>query len=418
MPDDEEYVIPEGGSVPWRNLRRDERHRPPERDITITGVETMALAGNFTWGIVKVETDSPHYGLGETFIGEDALDIVRRYESLVVGENPLDTRRVMEHLDQERTDPGSIGQAAFAGIEIALLDIKGKILDVPVYELLGGKFRDSVRIYCDAHAGESLGAAPDSDPREVYTPESYAAAAREVVDAGFDALKFDLDVPTHRDRDTAARRLDNDSIAHKVSLVEAVREEIGYDVDLGMDLHWSYTVETAVSLGRRLEAFDLAFLEDPVHPEKTEAGARVKRAVDIPILTGENLTSAAGFRDALAADVVDIAAPDVAMCGGLGELRRIAAFCDAYGVPLAPHNLGSPVATVAGAHLGASIPNFYSLEFRGGDAPWWESLVERTGEAGPVVSDGSLDVPEGPGLGIALTDEAREYVVDEWGFVL
>jgi L-alanine-DL-glutamate epimerase-like enolase superfamily enzyme len=106
------------------------------------------------------------------------------------------------------------------------------------------------------------------------------------------------------------------------------------------------------------------------------------------------------------------------MCGGLGELRRIAAFCDAYGVPLAPHNLGSPVATVAGAHLGASIPNFYSLEFRGGDAPWWESLVERTGENGPVVAEGHLDVPEGPGLGIEFTDEASEHVAEGWEYVL
>lgn len=121
--------------------------------------------------------------------------------------------------------------------------------------------------------------------------------------------------------------------------------------------------------------------------------------------------------NALADDAVDIAAPDVAMCGGLAELRRIAAFCDVYGVPLAPHNLGSPVATVAGAHSGASIPNFYSVEFRGGDAPWWESLVTRTGEEGPLVTEGRLDVPEGPGLGIEFTDDAREYVATEWDFV-
>jgi len=412
MPDDEEYVIPEGGSVPWRNLRRDERHRPPERDITITGVETMALAGNFTWGIVKVETDSPHYGLGETFIGEDALDIVRRYESLVVGENPLDTRRVMEHLDQERTDPGSIGQAAFAGIEIALLDIKGKVLDVPVYELLGGKFRDSVRIYCDAHAGESLGAAPDSDPREVYTPESYAAAAREVVDAGFDALKFDLDVPTHRDRDTAARHLDNDSIAHKVSLVEAVREEIGYGPDLGVDLHWNFTVETASRLCRKLEPFDLAWVEDPCPPQKPTAFDRVTAETRAPVLTGENLTTPAEFATYLPGGM-DIAAPDVNRCGGLRQLLDIASLCDMHGVPLAPHNISSPVGTVAGVHACAAMPNVIALEYHADDVPWWDDLVTRTHGDGPVLADGSIDLPEGPGLGIEIDDDvAKQYLTD------
>jgi L-alanine-DL-glutamate epimerase-like enolase superfamily enzyme len=386
----------------------------------------MGLQGNpkgpddhYVWGIVTVKTDTAHHGIGETFRGVEPLDVVERMRDTVVGENPLDPERVAEQLARTHTAAsGGIGRAAIAAIETACWDVKGKLLGVPVYELLGGKYRDRVRLYSDteALAGESAGI----DLETEYTPDAYAEAAAEAVEMGFDALKFDLDVPTpgRPDEDRAARRLDNEGIEHKVALVEAVREAVGDGVDLGMDLHWSYTVETAVTLGRRLEEFDLAFLEDPVHPEKLEAQARVKRAVDIPILTGENLTSVPEFKDALGTDVVDIAAPDVAMCGGLAELRRIAAFCDAYGVPLAPHNLGSPVATVAGAHLGASVPNFYSIEFRGGDAPWWESLVRRTGENGPLVSGGRLVIPEGPGLGIEFTDDAREHVTPTWDFVL
>ena len=410
----------------WQTLEPGAGTRPSDRSIEITDVRVMGLRGNpkgeddhYVWGIVVVETDTDHYGIGETFRGIEPLDAVERIGDTVVGANPLDPERIADLLAREHyTATGGIGRAAIAAIETACWDLKGKVLGVPVYELLGGKYRDRVRLYSDteALAGDSVGI----DLEAEYTPEAYAEAAGEAVDMGFGALKFDLDVPTpgRRNEDRAARRLDNEGIEHKVALVEAVREEVGYDVDLGMDLHWSYTVETAVTLGRRLERFDLAFLEDPIHPEKLDAQARVKRAVDIPVLTGENLTSASAFRDALDADIVDLAAPDVAMCGGLGELRRIAAFCDAYGVPLAPHNLGSPVATVAGAHLGASIPNFYSLEFRGGDAPWWESLVERTGENGPVVAEGHLDVPEGPGLGIEFTDEASEHVAEGWEYVL
>ncbi|MFB6218196.1 MAG: mandelate racemase/muconate lactonizing enzyme family protein, partial [Halobacteriaceae archaeon] len=338
-----DYRIAQGGGVPWRDLSVEEVHRPAERDVEITDVRVMALAGNFTWGIVKVETDTEHYGIGETFRAEAALDFARRLGADLAGENPLDVDRILELLNQRYTGAGRIGQAAFTAIETACLDIKGKLLGVPVYELLGGKYRDEVRIYCDTHGGESLGAAESRDPREVYTPESYATAARAVVDEGFSALKFDLDVPTREDVDTAARRLDNEAVEHKVELVEAVREEIGYDIDLGMDLHWNFTAETATRLGKKLEPYDLAWLEDPVPPGEYEAQRRVTEALDLPVLTGENVVTAEGFHHLLTHSTIDIAAPDVVMCAGLGELRRIAAVCDAYAVPLAPHNLGSPV---------------------------------------------------------------------------
>ncbi|MFB6112102.1 MAG: mandelate racemase/muconate lactonizing enzyme family protein [Halobacteriaceae archaeon] len=410
--DDPEYVIPEGGGVPWRDLRRQHRHRPSDRDLSITAVETAALQGNFTWGLVKVETDAGIDGFGETFIGEEALDIAERLESLLVGETPLDTRRLLAHLDQERPNAGSMGQAAFAAIEIALLDIKGKFLDVPVYELLGGAFREEVPIYCDAHAGASLGAAPGRDPQDVYTPASYAEAARAIVDEGFEALKFDLDVPSHEAVDTAARRLDNAAIEHKVSLIEAVREEIGNDVTLGVDLHWNFTAESAIRLGRKLEPFDLAWIEDPCPPERVSAHRRVARELTTPILTGENLTTAAEFADYLP-DALDIAAPDINRAGGLMQLVRIADLCDLHGVPLAPHNISSPLGTVAGVHAAAAIPNMIAVEYHARDVPWWDDLVDRTGEDGPIIEDGSVQLPEGPGLGIELNEAvAREHLVE------
>jgi gluconate/galactonate dehydratase len=411
--DQPDYRIPQGGGVPWRDMGMDEDHRPPERDVEITDVKTMAIAGNFTWGVVKVETDSGVYGLGETFRAEAALDMAGRMGIDLEGENPLDTDRIVELLEQRYTGCGRIGQAAFTAIETACYDIKGKLLDVPVYELLGGKYRDEIKIYCDTHGGESLGEAEAHDPKDVYTPDSYARAAREVVDAGFEALKFDLDVPTHESYDEANRRMDNEAIEHKVSLVEAVRDEIGYDVDLGMDLHWNFTVETAIRLGKKLERFDLAWLEDPVPPEKFDAQKRVTEALDLPVLTGENLVKPEAFNKAAREGMLNIAAPDVNKCGGLGEYRKIATICDLYGVPIASHNISSPLGTVAGAHASASIPNFVAMEYHSRDVPWWNEMVERVDGSGPILEDGYIDLPEGPGLGVRLNrDLCEQYLTD------
>lgn len=419
MKDEPDYQIPQGGGVPWRDMGSTEVHRPPERDIEITGIETMAIAGNFTWGIVKVETDTEHYGLGETFRAEAALDMAGRMDVDLVGENPLDTDRIVELLNQRYTGCGRIGQAAFTAIETACYDIKGKLFDVPVYELLGGKYRDEIKIYCDTHAGESLGEADTHDPTEIYTPESYARAAREVVDEGFEALKFDLDVPTHAKYDESNRRMDNEAIAHKVSLVEAVRDEIGYDIDLGMDLHWNFTTETAIRLGKKLEQFDLAWLEDPVPPERLEAQKRVAKALDLPVLTGENLVTPAQFNTYAREGAMDIAAPDINKCGGLGEMKTIATVCDLYGIPIASHNISSPLGTVAGAHLSSAIPNFVCMEWHARDVPWWDDLVIRTGESGPILEDGYVDVPEGPGLGIEIDREvAMDYLADGYELIV
>lgn len=411
--DDEEYVVPPGGGVPWRDLSMTERRRPASRDLQITDISRFVIRGNFPWSLVRVSTNQGIEGIGETFVGEESSDVAARFGTLLEGENPLDIDRLMDILEQRRTGTGSIGRSAMAGIEIALWDIKGKVLDVPVYELLGGKYRDRVRIYCDTHAGESLGQAQRQDPKDVYTPESYARAAKEVIDEGFTALKFDLDVPSSRGVDTAARRLDNAAIEHKVSLIEGVRDEIGYDVDLGVDLHWNFTVESAIRLGRKLDPYDLAWIEDPVPPEKTAAHRRVTGELETPVMTGENVTTPAGFRSLLEHDAIDIAAPDVNKTGGLRELMRVADLCDLQGVPMVPHNISSPVGTVAGAHFAAAIPNFVAMEFHARDVPWWDDLVEWTADSGSVIQDGFVPVPEGPGLGIELNEDVIEQHLTE-----
>ena len=404
----------------WRDLTDEEAHRPPERDVAISDVKTMGIEGNprgdgfYTWGIVKVEADDGTYGIGETFRGTEALALAERIAPNVIGQNPLDPARIGELLAGRYTGSGTIGQSAITAIETACWDLKGKLHDLPIYELLGGKFRDRIQVYSDTDAMARTDEG-NADGSGEYDPASVAAAARDVVDQGFRSIKFDLDVPTpgHPNADTAARRLDPTEIDHKVEMVRAVREEIGYEVDLGMDLHWKFSVETAIRLGRALEEFDLAFLEDPVHPEKLDAQRRVKRRVDIPILNGENIVTANRFFDLLRNDALDIAAPDMARCGGLAEFKKIAALCDIHGVVMAPHNLTSPVGTIASVHACASIPNVYSVEYRGGDAPWWEDVVTLTVGSGPLLEDGHIGLPSGPGLGIEIDpDGVRDRLIE------
>lgn len=386
------------GGVGWRDLRADLRHAP-ERDVEITGIETCVIEGNFPWNLLKVETDAGEYGLGEAFPGP-AGEYVGFLEPGLVGQNPFDVDRLVEHMTQLVSGlGGSLGysQAAVSGIEIALWDVVGKLTGLPVYQLLGGKYRDSVQIYADCHAGENLAAAAEADPRDIYTPESYARVARDVIDEGFDALKFDLDVKIE-DADTATRRLSADAIAHKIAIVEAVREEIGDEPTLGFDLHWNFTTETATKIAQGVEEYDLDWIEDPVPPESVAAHRNVTESTSTPILAGENLTRVEGFLPFLTEQSVDIVAPDIQKCGGLLEFRKIAAVADAVDVPLAPHNISSPIGTLASVHVCATVPGAFALEWHAREVPWWDDL--HTGS--PLIDEGEIEVPEEPGLGIDL----------------
>nr|WP_228842389.1 mandelate racemase/muconate lactonizing enzyme family protein [Halococcus agarilyticus] len=396
------------GGVGWRDLQMDGSRRDDERDIEITDVRCVVIEGNFPWNLIKVETSAGEYGLGEAFPGP-ASEYIEFLRPGLVGQNPFDIDRLTEHMTQLLSGlGGSLGysQAAVSGIETALFDVVGKLVDLPAYQLMGGKYRDAVRIYCDCHAGEALAESSDADPREIYSPASYADAAREVIDEGFDALKFDLDVRIE-DADTATRRLSNDAVEHKLAIVEAVREEIGADPALAFDLHWNFSVETAERIARGLEEYDLAWLEDPVPPEGVDSHRKVTAAASTPILAGENLTRVEGFLPFLTEQAVDIIAPDLQKAGGLLEFRKIATVADAFDMPVAPHNISSPVGTMASVHACATVPNAFALEWHAREVEWWDDLLVREE---PLIEDGEIAVPEAPGLGIELdTEVAAEH---------
>jgi gluconate/galactonate dehydratase len=246
-------------------------------------------------------------------------------------------------------------------------------------------------------------------PDEVFTPELYAERAKQVVaDLGFDALKFDLDVPTPYMKDTASGTLTRAEIRYMVQLAAAVIDAVGDEVDVAFDCHWRYQVADAQRLAHELEPLGLMWLEDPVPPENVEALARVTQSTSTPIATGENGYMRHGFREAFEHGAMSIAAPDLQKTGGLLEARRIADYAEMHYISLAPHNIASPIGTIASVHVAAAIPNFLCLEWHGMSVPFWEELA--VGWDGPVIDRGRIRVPDGPGLGVELNlDVARQY---------
>ncbi|MFC7215646.1 mandelate racemase/muconate lactonizing enzyme family protein [Saliphagus sp. GCM10025334] len=370
------------------------------RDVEITDIQTTMVDGNFPWTLVRVYTDAGIVGTGEAYWGAGVAELVERMKPFLQGENPLDIDRLTEHMVQKMSGEGSLAGVtvtAISGIEIALHDLAGKILEVPAYQLLGGKYRDEMRVYCDCHTEEEA------------DPIACADEAERVVDElGYDALKFDLDVPSGHEKDRANRHLRDVEIEHKASIVEAVTEAVGHKADVAFDCHWTFSAGSAKRLARRLEEYSVWWLEDPVPPENHDVQREVSQSTTTPITVGENVYRKHGQRRLLEGQAVDIIAPDLPKVGGMRETRKIADLADMYYVPVAMHNVASPVATMAAAHVGAAIPNSLAVEYHSYELGWWDDLVEET-----VIEEGYIDIPEEPGLGVTLDlDAVEEHLVD------
>jgi len=370
--------------------------RGATRDVEITDVQTAIVDGNYPWTLVRVYTDAGHVGDGEAYWGGAIPEIIERLAPFVIGENPLDVDRLYEHMVQKMSGEGSIAGkdvAAISGIELALHDVAGKILDVPAYQLLGGKYRDAVRVYCDCHTEAEA------------DPGACADEAERVVDElGYDALKFDLDVPSGHEKDRANRYLRTAEIDHKAEIVRQVTERVGDRADAAFDCHWSFASGSAKRLARRLEEYDVWWLEDPVPPENHDVQRTVTQSTATPIAAGENVYRTHGQRRLIQEEAVDIVAPDVPKVGGMREGVKIANLAELYYVPVAMHNVSSPIGTMASVHVGAAIPNALAVEYHSYELGWWEDLVEEEG----LIRDGYAPVPEKPGLGVTLDLDAVE----------
>jgi len=349
---------------------------------------------------VRVYTDAGVVGTGEAYWGAGVPELIERMTPFIVGENPLDIDRLYEHLVQKMSGEGSIEGVtvtAISGIEVALHDLAGKLLDVPAYQLLGGKYRDDIRVYCDCHTESG----PD--------PTACADEAERVVEElGYDALKFDLDVPSGFEKDRANRHLRPSEIRHKERIVEAVTERVRDEADVAFDCHWTFTGDSAKRLAASIEEHDVWWLEDPVPPENLEVQARVTESTITPIAAGENRYRVSEHRRLIEDQAIDIIAPDMPKVGGMRETRKIADLANQYYVPVAMHNVASPVATMASAHVAAAIPNTLAVEYHSYELDWWADLVKET-----VIEDGSIAIPEKPGIGVTLDmDAVEEHMVE------
>ncbi|AEN04775.1 mandelate racemase/muconate lactonizing enzyme family protein [Halolamina sp.] len=400
-----------------RDYSNHSTNRAPARDVEITGIDTAVVEGNFDWNLVRVHTDAGVSGIGESYRGGGVTGIMEYMAEFLVGENPLDVERLFRRMVQETSGHGgTTGKVvtAASGIEIALWDLAGKLLDVPTYQLLGGKYRDDVRIYCDLHAGEAY--AVDSgytaySDEAAYRPEAYAETAKQAVAMGFDAIKFDLDTPSDNDQDPFNGRLSGAAIEEKREIVAAVDDAVGDAAEVAFDCHWDYSIDTAKRLAQALEPYGLLWLEDVVPPENITAQREVARSTSTPLAAGENRFRVHEFSDMLYEHAVDVVTPDPTTCGGLAESRAIANRAEENYITFSPHNVCGPVGTMACVHLGASVANFGYLEYHALEVDWWDDLLVR---AEPLIQDGRIEVPETPGLGVELDETvAAEHAVGD-----
>lgn len=362
--------------------------------MRITRVDTHVVGTpwrNLTY--VVVHTDEGLTGVGETrMLGHtDALlGYLKEAEvNHILGSDPFATEdlvRRMKYGDYGRA--GEIVMSGIACIETACWDIKGKALGVPVWQLLGGKVTDKVKAYANGWYTTER------------TPEAYAEAARRVVAHGYQALKIDPFGAGHFE-------LSYEESLYAVSLIEAVRDAIGPDAELMLEMHGRFSPSTAVRLAHEMAPFRPAWVEEPVPPENLKALEKVAAKVDLPIATGERIHDRIEFRELFESQAADIIQPDLGHIGGIAETRKLAATAETHFMLIAPHNVGGSVLTAASLQVGFSTPNFKVLEHFNDFA---DAQIKDVVKGAPQVVDGYFEINDAPGLGVEFdADAAAEF---------
>ncbi len=378
--------------------------------VKITDVKCMIVRGTWDWNLVKVETDSGLYGIGEAYWGPGVKDIIQKIlRPQLIGEDPLNVDKLYTKMLMRNAGAGAIAGVtvtAASGVEIALWDLAGRILDTPVCNLLGGRFRDRVRFY------RTLQNPPDVNSAASYRELVRSARAEK---SGWTAFKFQGDgVPVAADpefkepgHDPYIRNLTIKDVRRIVAGMTVVREELGPDTDFAIECHWRYDARDVIQLARALEPLNPMWLEDPVPPGNPKAMARVTQAVNVPVCTGENLYVRDQFRELIELQACDIVHIDIPKSGGLLESKRISDMAESYYIATAAHNPASPLGTIASAHAAASMRDFRVHELAK-YIDWWQDLVIHEG---PIFEGGYLTIQDKPGYGVELNpDVARAHL--------
>ncbi|MBV9762984.1 MAG: mandelate racemase/muconate lactonizing enzyme family protein [Acidobacteriaceae bacterium] len=392
---------------------------PSKLRITDLRIATIRKPGPSPCTIVRLETNQGVYGLGE--VRDMASPTYALFlKSRVIGENPLNITLLFEKIKQFGGDSRQAG--GVVAIEEACWDIAGKVYGVPIYQMLGGKFRDKIRIYADTEES--------NDPRE------YARRLKARKDEmGLTWLKMDLGINLIEDQPNTVTRpsgqtswehynlphpfmaneVTDKGIELLVTYVAAAREAVGMEIPLSMDHLGHLGVNSIIRLGRAYEPYNLSWMEDVIPWQYTELLKHITNESPTPILTGEDIYLKENFEKLCEAHAVSKIHPDISTSGGILETHRIGDMAMEYGVPMAMHYAGLPIGAFASVHCAAATENFLACENHSLDVPWWQQLVE--GVEKPIIDRGFIKVPDKPGLGVTLNDDAmRSHLVPDTGY--
>ncbi|MHA6246776.1 mandelate racemase/muconate lactonizing enzyme family protein [Pontibacter sp. CAU 1760] len=379
-------------------------------DLKITDIKAGYIRNGHSL-FVKVHTNQGIWGCGEAVDATPGTyHLVKMFGERIKGKSPLNVNRLFEDVRKSGFFEGAQGGmyiAVLSAIETALWDLTGKALGVPVYQLLGGKYRDKIRVYCDTAAYR------ERNP----TPQMYGTAAKDVVKRGFTAVKLDIDEASDPNKyDHYNWTASPAELERMYNQIAAVREAVGPHIDICVDMHGRYDATTGHRVAKMMEPLNLMFLEEPVPAENVDALKLITDSTSTPICVGENLYLAHGFRRLLEIGAADMVMPDLQKAGGLGEGQRIANLANLHYVPFSPHMVGSYLAAMASSHVCASVPNFAILEWQlyFHTDPMFKDIVTFEGD---MIKDGHIVLRDKPGIGVDINEEGmKKYATKGYPF--
>jgi L-alanine-DL-glutamate epimerase-like enolase superfamily enzyme len=412
------------------------RAAPMRKQVKITDVKCMLVRGLFEWPLVRIETDAGITGIGEAYHGRGVKDVILGLRPLMIGEDPLDVDRLYTKMITATGGAGSIAGvtvSAISGVEIALWDTVGKILEAPVAKLLGGQYRKSVKAYWTRRP---------QNPMDPASCREFAAMLKSHP-YGFNAIKCDFMARTGDPDEPYSRHWTTADLRRNATAFQNIRDAVGDDVDIAVHCHWEFDWPDALALARAVAPMKPAWLEDPMPPNFSESWVKLTAASPVPILQGENLYTRHGFQPFIVNQGCHIIQIDIPKAGGLLESKKIADLADLYYIPVNAHNVCSPIGTLASAHSAASMRDFRTHEFNVGYPPAelprnfrpnagsplgvspalalgsteaWEkyAVYDR-----PFIKDSHIQLSDKPGLGVELNEDyVRAHLVEGeqwWG---
>ena len=362
-------------------------------DLKITDMRACTVAANYDYPIIRVDTNQGVYGLGEVRdAGVKGIALILKAH--ILGKNPLQIDSILDSLRQF-AGQGRMG-GGYSAVDMALHDIAGKVYGVPAWRLVGPKYRDPIRIYCDTTGHKD--------------PKTYGERMLKRKKLGFTFFKMDLYTSMVADRPAAVHQngaATEKGLKYLCEYIAAVRDAIGWDAPLGADHFGRLSAKDSIRYARAFEPYQLAWAEDFINYRDWRAYKVISDATTTPILTGEDAFGLEeGFQNLIDHNAVDIIQPDPETSGGLRETKKIADYADMHGIPTVLHFAGSPVGCMASVHLASTLKNFIVMENHAVDMPWWGDLV--TGPSKPIIQAGSIPVPDTPGLGVELNESVMK----------